>query len=62
MPAYPYATHLNVLQKPLELIDVQSLVEACTDQWYNQTLCRVNDSCAFIVTVLIFSMALFVRE
>ena len=43
-PAYPYATHLNVHFDQLELVDVQSLVDACTDQWYNQTLCRVNDS------------------
>jgi mannose-6-phosphate isomerase-like protein (cupin superfamily) len=42
--AYPYATHLNVLFDPLELIDVQALADACTDQWYNQTLCKVNDS------------------
>jgi mannose-6-phosphate isomerase-like protein (cupin superfamily) len=28
---------------PLELIDIQELVDACTDPWYNQTLCRVND-------------------
>jgi hypothetical protein len=42
--AFPYVTHLNVLSGPLEPIDVQSLVDACTDQWYNQTLCRVNDS------------------
>ena len=41
---YPYATHLNIYYAPLERIDVQALVEACTDQWYNQTLCRVNDS------------------
>ena len=41
---YPYATHLNVLFKPLELVDLQSLVDTCTDRWYNQTLCRVNDS------------------
>lgn len=41
---FPYATHLNVLHQPLEVIDVQRLVEACTDQWYNQTLCQVNDS------------------
>ena len=41
---YPYATHLNVQFKPLELVDLQSLVDACTDRWYNQTLCRVNDS------------------
>ena len=42
--SYPYATHLNVLFAPLEVVDVQALVEACTDRWYNQTLCRVNDS------------------
>lgn len=41
---YPYATHLNVLYPPLERIDVPALVAACTDRWYNQTLCRVNDS------------------
>jgi len=41
---YPYATHLDIKFAPLELVDVQALVEACTDQWYNQTLCRVNDS------------------
>jgi mannose-6-phosphate isomerase-like protein (cupin superfamily) len=43
-PAYPYATHLNILHPPLEVVDVQALVDACTHPWYNQTLCRVNDS------------------
>jgi mannose-6-phosphate isomerase-like protein (cupin superfamily) len=43
-PSYPYATHLDVLRGALEVVDVQALVEACTDRWYNQTLCRVNDS------------------
>ena len=42
--SYPYATHLNVRYGPLELVDVPALVAACTDRWYNQTLCRVNDS------------------
>src|SRR5437899_12292531 len=42
--SYSYATHLNSYYAPLERIDVQTLVDACTDQWYNQTLCRVNDS------------------
>ncbi len=42
--SYPYATHLNVYYGPLELIDVPALAAACTDRWYNQTLCRVNDS------------------
>jgi len=43
-PSYPYATHLDVLHPSLEVVDVARLVEECTDQWYNQTLCRVNDS------------------
>src|SRR5919205_2957782 len=43
-PNYPYATHLNEHYGPLELVDVPALVAACTDPWYNQTLCRVNDS------------------
>ena len=41
---FPYKTYLNVLHKPLEVIDVQKLVDACTDKWWNQTLCKVNDS------------------
>jgi len=41
---YPYATHLNVLHPALETVDVSVLVDACTDRWYNQTLCQVNDS------------------
>jgi mannose-6-phosphate isomerase-like protein (cupin superfamily) len=42
--AYPYKTFLNVYYEPLETVDVQKLVEACTDSWYNQTLTRVNDA------------------
>ncbi len=41
---YPYATHLDVRFGPLELVDVPALVAACADRWYNQTLCRVNES------------------
>ncbi len=41
---YPYKTYLNILHQPLELIDVQKLADECTDKWYNQTLCQVNDS------------------
>jgi mannose-6-phosphate isomerase-like protein (cupin superfamily) len=41
---YPYVNHMNILYGPLQLIDIQSLVDQCTDQWYNQTLCQVNDS------------------
>jgi mannose-6-phosphate isomerase-like protein (cupin superfamily) len=42
--SYPYATHLNVLYAPLEVVEIQKLVDACTDRWYNQTLTRVNDA------------------
>ncbi len=41
---YPYVNHMNVLYDPLQLIDIQSLAEKCTDKWHNQTLCQVNDS------------------
>jgi dTDP-4-dehydrorhamnose 3,5-epimerase-like enzyme len=41
---HSYATFLNVLFPSLERIDVPSLVAACSDRWYNQTLCQVNDS------------------
>ena len=41
---YPYVNHMNILYDPLRLIDVPLLVKKCTDQWYNQTLCQVNDS------------------
>ena len=30
--------------KPLELIDVVGLQRATKEQWFNQTLCEVNDS------------------
>lgn len=39
----PYSIHLDARYGPLELIDIQALADACTDVWYNQTLCRVND-------------------
>ena len=42
--AFPYATHLNILFPQLTKVDVPGLVQACEDQWYNQTLCKVNDS------------------
>ena len=42
--AFPYATYLDVKFPALSVVDVSALVKACTDQWYNQTLCKVNDS------------------
>lgn len=43
-PSFPYATHLNVLFPALERIDLDTLVAGVRDQWYNQTLTKVNDS------------------
>jgi mannose-6-phosphate isomerase-like protein (cupin superfamily) len=43
-PSYPYETRLNILFKPLEVIDEKALADACPYKWYNQTLCQVNQS------------------
>ena len=40
----PYTIHTDVKFKPLELIDVLGLQRATREQWFNQTLCEVNDS------------------
>ena len=41
---YPYLTRLDILHGPLEVVDVQAIVNACTHPWFNQTLCKVNES------------------
>ena len=41
---FPYETHLDIKFAPLELIDVPALAAACTHKWWNQTLCKVNES------------------
>jgi mannose-6-phosphate isomerase-like protein (cupin superfamily) len=41
---YPYETRLNILHKPLEVIDEKAIAEACEYKWFNQTLCQVNGS------------------
>jgi mannose-6-phosphate isomerase-like protein (cupin superfamily) len=42
--AFPYLTRLNVLYSFGEVIDVPALVASNGHPWYNQTLCRVNQS------------------
>src|SRR5437868_1968650 len=44
MPTFPYETHVDIAFGPQQLIDVQKVVDAVRHPWYNQTLCRVNDS------------------
>ena len=41
---YRYDTRLNILHKPLELIDEKALADAAPPPWYNKTLCQVNAS------------------
>ena len=41
---YPYETHLDIRFGPLEVVDVPELAAAVTHPWWNQTLCKVNDS------------------
>jgi|SRR6185369_6701934 len=39
----PYSIHTNVMFNPLEVIDVNRMQEEAKEQWFNQTLCQVND-------------------
>ena len=39
-----YSIHEDIKFGPLELADAAKLAEACTDKWWNQSLCKVNDS------------------
>jgi mannose-6-phosphate isomerase-like protein (cupin superfamily) len=38
-----YIFNLDAKYGPLEMIDVPGLIAACKEQWFNQTLSRVND-------------------
>jgi mannose-6-phosphate isomerase-like protein (cupin superfamily) len=40
---HDYTINLDTKFGFLELIDIPSLAAACEEQWYNQTLCQVND-------------------
>lgn len=41
---YPYVTLLTPAFRHLERIDEKMLADANPHEWYNQTLCEVNDS------------------
>jgi mannose-6-phosphate isomerase-like protein (cupin superfamily) len=41
---FDYVTRLDIKFDHLELIDVNEMVGACKDKWFNQTLTKVNDS------------------
>lgn len=42
--AYPYATHLDIRFPAMTKIALDPVIDAVTDRWWNQTLCKVNDS------------------
>ncbi len=46
-----YSIHNEVRFGPLELVDVGRIADACTERWWNQSLCRVND-CVVRVGIL----------
>ena len=48
---YPYETRLNILHQPLEIIDEKALSDACEFKWFNQTLCKVNESVVRIAII-----------
>ena len=41
---FPYETRLNILHGPLEVIHIHAIEDAKNFKWFNQTLCKVNDS------------------
>ena len=41
-----YSIRTDVKYGPLELVDLGGLADACSEPWWNQTLCRVNDCVA----------------
>ena len=41
---FPYTTNVNILFPALSLVDVPAVVSQVEVDWFNQTLCKVNDS------------------
>jgi mannose-6-phosphate isomerase-like protein (cupin superfamily) len=41
---YGYVTLMDIKYEHLQRIDVPALVRQCQDQWFNQTLTKVNES------------------
>ncbi len=41
---FDYNQRMDIRYNHHEVIDIDQIVEECTDQWFNQTLTKVNDS------------------
>ncbi|MDX1798944.1 MAG: cupin domain-containing protein [Candidatus Lokiarchaeia archaeon] len=39
-----YSIDPDIKFKPLEVIDISTLITSCTKKWQNLSLCKVNDS------------------
>jgi mannose-6-phosphate isomerase-like protein (cupin superfamily) len=39
-----YSINADVKYNYLQIIDVPDIINNCSDKWFNQTLCKVNDS------------------
>jgi mannose-6-phosphate isomerase-like protein (cupin superfamily) len=39
-----YDIHTDVKYGPLDVVDAAMLADQCKERWWNQSLCRVNDS------------------
>ena len=46
-----YEIHTDLKFNPLELIDIRKLHEECKEDWFNQTLCQVNDCVVWLGVV-----------
>jgi mannose-6-phosphate isomerase-like protein (cupin superfamily) len=42
----PYDIEMKEQFGPLEVVEAGRMADACTEKWWNRTLCRVNDSVA----------------
>jgi mannose-6-phosphate isomerase-like protein (cupin superfamily) len=41
---FPYTTNLDILFPQLALVDVPAVISQVEAEWFNQTLCKVNES------------------
>ncbi|MDP8207142.1 MAG: cupin domain-containing protein [Candidatus Electryonea clarkiae] len=38
-----YFINTDIRYNSLEIIDIPGIIESCREEWFNQSLCRVND-------------------
>ena len=41
---YPYVTRLEIKYKHGEVVNIPQMVRECKDEWFNETLTKVNES------------------